>query len=522
MTIILTLNNRIKRIIYILKEADDFIPTAKIAKALNVSNKTIRRDLKKIEKYLSKENTKLIKKPRLGIKLCLYETDNTGLWEKLAKKEHFKKIKAKTRQNLIIHQILSQEYLDQDYILDQFNISISTYYNDLKTIKLNLKKYNLKLKISKEEQILIEGNELNLRVLSANTIINLLSKDDKEDIIYLLNNKSSILTDDIKYLKNCCPDLELIEFRKAAAIIDEKTDVDFTSNFLLYFIIYSAVSFTRIKSGKYLNIYLQKQDYSNLKYKKSYKTAKKIVKEIENRFEMKLNDDEIFAYLLQIWINSSVLESSNYSSDDFIDKITSTSYKIIDLFNKNLNIYIYNEKKFLLELNAYLRSLLIKKEFNLPNNYNLRISDFEINMLKIKNPYIFTLTKLVINLIKDNLNIEIAEIEVYYIALLFLTELEKQKHNLKVLIIHDNSNPIRNLIEVRLARNFSNYKFDFLKYSKIFNLNKEKQENYDLYLSTKTFEEFPQALVISPIITKVDINKIKDKIKILEDLQNYK
>ncbi|MFW5961460.1 MAG: HTH domain-containing protein, partial [bacterium] len=132
MTIILTLNNRIKRIIYILKEADDFIPTAKIAKALNVSNKTIRRDLKKIEKYLSKENTKLIKKPRLGIKLCLYETDNTGLWEKLAKKEHFKKIKAKTRQNLIIHQILSQEYLDQDYILDQFNISISTYYNDLK------------------------------------------------------------------------------------------------------------------------------------------------------------------------------------------------------------------------------------------------------------------------------------------------------------------------------------------------------------------------------------------------------
>jgi hypothetical protein len=53
-------------------------------------------------------------------------------------------------------------------------------------------------------------------------------------------------------------------------------------------------------------------------------------------------------------------------------------------------------------------------------------------------------------------------------------------------------------------------------------MNKEKQENYDLYLSTKAFEEFPQALVISPIITKADINKIKDKIKILEDLQNYK
>jgi transcriptional antiterminator len=514
--------NRFKKILFLLKEADDYIPTAKIAKKINVSDKTIRRDLLKIEKMISKHKAKIIKKPGKGIKISLYQTDNTGLWESLNIKDNKKIISAETRHKMMIHKIISQDNINQEYILNKFNISISTFYSDLKKIEKILKKYDLRLETANKEEYMIIGNELNLRVLMTNNIINLLSKDDKNDIIYLLNNNVAMLTDEIIYLKECCPGLELKEFRQAAAIIEERTDIDFNSNFLLYFIIYSAVSFNRIKYNNYLDIKLNIQNYSYLKNRKSYIIAKKIVKEIEKRFEIKLNDNEIFAYLIQIWINGSILDNSRFSPDDFISKITATSNIIIDLFKKDLNIRQNNKNEIILNLNIYLRSLLIQRRFKLPSKYKLKISEFEIKMLKSRHPYIFTLAEGVIKIIENNLDITITKNEINYIAIIFLAELEKQKNNLKILIIHDNSNPIINLMLLRLNKYFFTCKFELLKYSKVFNIDKQKLDDYDLYLSTKAFEEFPYTLVISPILSSIDIKKIKNKIKILRDLEQYK
>ena len=56
-------NNRFLDVIKILLEHDDYITINAISKRLQVSNKTIRNDLKQVEEWLKENDLTLVKKP---------------------------------------------------------------------------------------------------------------------------------------------------------------------------------------------------------------------------------------------------------------------------------------------------------------------------------------------------------------------------------------------------------------------------------------------------------------------------
>ena len=60
-------NNRFLDVIKILLEHDDYITINAISKRLQVSNKTIRNDLKQVEEWLKENDLTLVKKTGVGV-----------------------------------------------------------------------------------------------------------------------------------------------------------------------------------------------------------------------------------------------------------------------------------------------------------------------------------------------------------------------------------------------------------------------------------------------------------------------
>ncbi len=517
-----SLSQRCKKIIYILIQKNDYIPVSKIAKALNVSNKTIRRDLKKIEISIAAADDvegSILKKPGYGIKFKVSNKESLKIKEKNSSENHF----GKRRHNLILHAFFSENGVNKDYILDKFDISISTYHNDLHKIKERLEQYKLEIKY-RDGKNYICGDELNLRMLITQNIIALFTQEDKEDILFLLNNGLSIPTSENKYLKDCCPGFDLKIIRDAVYFIEEKTGFNFNSKSLLYFIIYTAVSLNRYNKNKKVSFTKNNEhhDYiKNLITKRPFNTAKETAEQLAKKFVIKLSQDEILAYLIQVCLNVNVFNKKVLYQEDYLDEINNTSSKTIDFFINHLNIKLSNRNHIQLILNLYFRALLIQQKFNLPYEQNLEINNFELDLLKSTHPYIFEISEEILDLINAELNIKINKNEVYYITIIFLTELEAQKDNIKALIIYDKSLPIKRLMLKRLNNNFPAVDYDFIDYNSLYRIDEKLLSDYDLYISTEKYENFPQAVVITPIVTQFDIKKIKNKIHVIQDLKLY-
>ena len=60
-------NNRFLDVIKILLEHDDYITINAISKRLQISNKTIRNDLKQVEEWLKENDLTLVKKTGVGV-----------------------------------------------------------------------------------------------------------------------------------------------------------------------------------------------------------------------------------------------------------------------------------------------------------------------------------------------------------------------------------------------------------------------------------------------------------------------
>ena len=156
---------RQKQIILMLIENGNVPKTIKdISIELNVSSRTIVRELPFIEKFLFENDFKFIKKSGVGIFIDESYDKLNFLKELLENEYSVNKLSKNNRITYILESILeSNSPIKSAYFLNKFKISYSTFIKDLNSLKSILKKFDLLLIQKKGFGIYIKGTEEKIR-----------------------------------------------------------------------------------------------------------------------------------------------------------------------------------------------------------------------------------------------------------------------------------------------------------------------------------------------------------------------
>lgn len=511
-------------ILKILLNKDSPITMNEISKQLNVSNKTVRNDLNKIEEFLLPyNNIKIEKKPGVGTWLSA-DDDSKEFLKKLISKNHnyIEPWSAKERQFYIIRRLLQiSEPIAMQILAEELYVSRVTIYKDLEGVEKWLGKYKLRLNRKQKSGIEIIGTESNCRKAVAGLLVVL--EEDKE-IKSAVNSQKQCYNNNITYhidydnIRKLIPNIDFEKIEEIIKEAEEKMDYLFSDDAFICLLVHIAISIERLKHKK--DIEMNERQLQIIKEKKEYEIAKWIAGQIEEEFNINLPEAEIGYISLHI-LGVKILEGSQSLEDINKDllgnmdlKVVELAEEIILLIGNILSVDFSKDDRLLMGLVLHLRPTINRLE------YGLSIRNPLLTEIKEKYPSTFGASWASSILFEKHFGLKVTEEEIGYIAIHIGAALERQNEKIKAVIVCSSGIGTAQLIAIRLEKEIAG--LEIMEITSVFELNKMKTIDFDIIISTVPLEyELKPTIVTSVFVTEEDIRNINLYIKNIENAKRF-
>lgn len=410
----------VKEILSILS-ANSYITAERLAKELNVSEKTIRIKIHELNNELEKTGIKIVSKPRYGyILLC---DDNKDIKAINFNSNTVNDFEYRVKY-IFEYLINNDEYIKSDTLSEALDISKTTLTNTLKLIEDNIKYYNIKIERRPNYGIKLIGTEFDIR----NCIIDYYLKQQIDDEIY----------------KNKLVENVIINFIK-------DNDIKLSEINLENFIQYISVSAERIKNNRVINSY--NEDVLKDIKDEELELAKKLAAILEKEICIKFNDTEVIFVAIHIASKSLLISSDN---PNFIiqNKLDNIVHEMLDLVFNNLKIDLRNNLNLRLLLNHHMIPFDIRIRYNVLQK-NPMLCDIKSNY-----GLAYLIASEANTVLKSYYKKEIPDDEIGYLALLFQIALEENndhKSKINILIVCGSGKTTSKLLMYKYKKEFGEY-----------------------------------------------------------------
>jgi transcriptional antiterminator/mannitol/fructose-specific phosphotransferase system IIA component (Ntr-type) len=431
------LNSRCSNILKWIINSSSPIVIRDIANKFNISSRTIRYDLDKINEYLKEIGSKeLTRKTNEGISIDLSEEEIKRILNLIGQMDNYDYVLDQNERIVyIICELLGKnDYITISKLADNMFVSRGTINNDLKEVKKWCEKNNIKLEIIKGRGIKTIGEERELRKVTSSLLF---ENTDTSDLfnISLLRMFNGI---DIDFISNL---IKISEEQMG------NTLSDYAFNNLL---IHIAIAIKRIELSK--DIVMDNEELKNLSKIPEFAIASGIARGIEDKYCIKIPMSEI-GYITIHLLGSNVMLNEE-KNDDYI---------YIQLIVSKLIENVHKKSKYNFNLDEQLFDGLI--QHIIPMIYRLKhsinINNPLIEDIKSKYGYVFNCVREGLMLLKGDFNIGISEEEIGYVTLHFMASLERMK----------NVNKRKPRVLVVCATGVGTSKFVSIKLKSIFDIN---------------------------------------------------
>ncbi|PLT27543.1 BglG family transcription antiterminator [Peribacillus deserti] len=396
------LNTRMTAILRELMGAKSCITGEQLAAAIDVTSRTIRNDMKELDSILSYHGGNIRSKRGTGYQLMIEDEQaflhflKENFQRDSNREDHIPSVPEERVQYLIKRLLLTDQYVKLDHLADEMFISKSTIQNDLRDVKKLLNLYGIALEKRPNYGIKLKGNEVNLRYCMSEYIFN--RAGTHPDI----NNLGvSLLT---------AEEMQVIKDIILKQVKDHSIDLsDISLNNL---VIHIAIAYKRIQNSNYVS--LSPAQLQEITSQLEYDVAHRIIKNIEYKLDVRFPDTEIAYIAIHLLgtrtmanLNLEEAELQEYMDDD----IHLLSKKIVDSIEKKLGLGIGDDKELLVSLNLHLKPALYRFR------YKMNLRNPMLDEIKATFPIAFEGGIIAGVVIKEELNIDINEHEIGYIAL---------------------------------------------------------------------------------------------------------
>ncbi|QNO15836.1 BglG family transcription antiterminator [Alkalicella caledoniensis] len=498
------LNERCLGILQYLKKNRDYTKVSDLAQAFNVTARSIRNDIDKLETFMRQNGYGPFEKQHnKGIRLKENDGIKKFIDQVICNDTPFKYFYSKEERPkfMITKLIQATEPINISYFEQKLSISRNTVLKELNSIEKWLENRSLKLIRKPKVGLYVEGAEIDKRKV----IIEVTSETiSTEEIFSYVNNK-------VAQSK-----LNNLQFD----ILFSEVDIDFLNNLLIFaekellrefsdeaysnLLTHLSIMIKRIQLNK--KLYLPDNIFRTDENSKDFEVAKKMVKEIEKKFSIKVPKEEI-QYIALHLLGAKTFKSSEVRQEDGLSDV---AYKMTEEIEKIYGI-TFKEKRTVLEgLLVHLRPAIYRVKFGL-KLYNPL---FEQIVTKYKD--LFLNTKLVCKHLEEYINSEISEHEISYITLHFGAALENHKERkanpARIILVCGTGIGTAKILGTQLKREFE---VEIVGYVSSRAAKTLAKRDYDLIVSTIDIPDLSENeyIKISTLLTRRDIEKLSQHIR---------
>ena len=518
----LIMTSRIKEILHLLIEADFSNPTTvnDIAEKLNISSRTVLREMPHIEKWLKHNNFKFIKKPGVGL-LLEEDLEGKNRLKQLLEGHYVEKdYKPEERQDSIISELLQmKEPVKLYHFASILGVTEGTLSNDLDKVQEWFKKHNLNLIRKPGLGIYVEGKERDFR----KAVLNLLYENlDENQLLQIIKDnvggselhKGRIQINTKNRLLNLIDKSAIEKLEQSVYKMEEKMELKLADSAYVGLIVHLAIALQRIKNNEKITI--DPLFLTELKKADEYGTAEVLAKDISSNFNLEIPEDEI-GYITMHLKGSKMQVNTKAEEKFMIGK-----YQLVKIAKEMINIAeiesgcsLHQNKNLMLGLVNHLEPAVSRLKMNLDIRNPL------LAQIKETYPQIYDISIKCCKVLKDLLGVEIPESEIGYIAMHIGAALENEgnleRRIYRAAVACASGIGTSRLLATRLQKEFKN--IQVIDVISTININDEwmKEKGIELIISTVTIESPVKTVIVNPLLMEEDRKKIQRALNEIKD-----
>ena len=474
---------RQEELMQILLKSTEPITTSNLAKILNVSSRTIRTDLAKVESEVLTNGLTLEKKPHIGVWIegTIEQKDRLFLNITGKQKNIEPYTKEYRRSSILVHILLENNKIYLDQFAEIFFVSRSTIEKDLIWISDWLKEHNLQLLKKSNEGFYVEGNEENIR-----NAVGLLANE--------LNGKEM----SIESLLETYLDMDIKAVEDIVYTWNHSYEMGLSEVNIDNLAFHASIMLVRIAQKKSLKANQFNELNSNeFSYKQEFNELIQELSEYSKMDIPKAESDYLLMHLYGMYLNEpSFIENS------LLNDLRIVAERIGEDFIKNLDqivaLDLASNVQFKQSLILHLLPTVYRLKYGL-NLYNPLLSEIKTNY-----PGSYSMAKLINSSFEKYLGIEASEEEVAYVALHISIVVEQSSDQIQAAVVCSMGFGVSRFLSVKLNENFPNIEFIHCSSDEI-----QKIESCKYILSTVKLNIDRSYLMINPLLKDIDIERIR-------------
>lgn len=515
------ITSRQKEIIHMMAEnhSNKPITISQIANRLDISTRTVLRDMSSIEYWLDQNDFQFIKKPGIGLMLNESLENKKYIIELLQEEKIEREYSKKERKLLILSKLLtSKEPIKSYYFIKTLKISEGTLNNDFIDVSDWLENFSIDLIRKPGSGCYLEGNEKDFR----NAYIHLIYESyEEEEILNLVRNvgkniksNSTIEFNSEERLLNLIDKSIIKKVEKTLTHEMKALDMNLSDSAYIGLVVHISLAIQRIKNDE--KIIMNPDILNELKELEQFSMAEKIGLAIAKELEIDMPMDEI-GYIT-MHIKGSKLRLSNKNNHFELDdvELMSITKKLIKLGEMEFGVSLTNDERLLKDLMNHLGPSICRVKMN------MMIRNPILEQIKLEYFEIYKSVEKIVEFIKDRIDItHIPESEIGYIAMHFASAIERNlliETNINVVISCPTGIGTSRFLQTKIEKKYPN--ITVLETISSLNIDENylKTKHVDLIISTVELSTDIDYISISPFLNYDDEKIIKKSImKIARD-----
>ncbi|MBU3180237.1 BglG family transcription antiterminator [Clostridium psychrophilum] len=515
------INLRIKNILQVICNENEYVTISSIAKGLDVSSRTVLREIHDVEKFLNQNGVNLDRKTGVGIKVIGTLEEKQAIINLLIEEKDDKIYSPKERKNIIISELLQNQEPVKLYNFTRIlKVTEATISNDLEKTDSWFKNHKLNLIRKQGLGVYLEGREDHIR----KAMVSLIYENTNESQLLGLirqNLDDSVVAD---------PNIEVSSRNRLLNLIDNETikkieglvenmekerNYKLTDSAFVGLIVHVALAIERVKKGDKITI--NQKFLEELKKCQEYLIASNLSVNISKCFEIEIPEDEIG------YITMHIKGSKNYNNRYKAGKKIIGSFELIKLSKEIIKVAEIETGKFLGNNENLLNGLV--------NHLGIAITRLKMN-LDIRNPLLeeikanytdlMRISTKCAEIVENHIGIKMPEAEIAFIAMHLGAAIENSQTFIKpiyrVAIACATGMGTSRLLATRIESEYENIQIVDIISAIYIEESFLRENEIDFIISTVNIDKcLKPVVIVNPLLFQEDKDRIVTQIK---DLKN--
>ncbi|GGF23457.1 transcriptional regulator MtlR [Halobacillus andaensis] len=495
---------RERKILQLLLNAQSEITVKAIADELDVSSRTVHRDLKGVEDLLSSYKLRLEKKSGSGLVLH-GEVKQKDLLRMEINQLSTLDYTPEERHVMVLSRLLeAREPIKLLSLANELGVTVATISNDLDKIEDDLYGFHLTLIRKRGYGVEIQGEEAKIREAIGFLIMRHMDELDLLNILREnIGNSSTSTVDTVSdQLLGLVDKEKLSVIERSVEGIRSSLAYDLADSAYLGLVIHLALAIERIQKGEMIE--MAEEYLEELRQTQEFEMASQLIRKLEETFELNLPEAET-GYITMHLMGAK----ARYNQDSFLEATSlSVAFKakqLIEFVSKEVGVNLHDSPYLLNDLVVHLKPSVyrLQQKMDIQNPLKKQIEeDYE------------ELFQIVENAVRHVFpEFHFPKEETAFLVMHFASALlnDEEVKGLRALVVCSSGIGTAKILAAKLSQQFK--EIEEVEHESLFELKNIDPSAFDLVVSTVGLVDFKDYIHVNPMLPSADVHKIEHAIR---------